>query len=472
MKINLVRQLLAGIALAALALVPITTSADPVAGAIFTTDIGCSGVNLNIYNFRTDVYLDGGPAHTGAAGPTDGLYWIYVTDPSGATMLSTKQASVTVVNGEFTACVNLYAATGYTVTPNPGGEYKVWATTVQVGLDNVAGLVDSQSKTDNFKVRSFDCIAGEPTCPTGGDANDADINVIKFYDANANGQYDGTISNDVSMSWLVTIADGQTATGLTPISLLVLANTLPDPNYTVSEATPIQNNWFHTFTYVCATLAGGINTNNCTLSNDNPVALTTLQQGDHRLIAFGNVCTGAGGGLTLGFWSNKNGQALITTTNKGQPTDTLQANVQTLLDGLNLRKGDGTFLYTGNPLTYSQLRSFLLGATATNMANMLSAQLAAMELNVYTGKVTGSALIYVGTSWNGTTISFTGLNSLGFASVTDVMAAAVASLSVNGNTVGAGATRNYQEALKNALDNANNNKNFVQASPCAATFAQ
>src|SRR6266545_5024668 len=39
----------------------------PLSGAIFTTDSTCSGVDLNIYADKHDVYLDGGPAHPGAA---------------------------------------------------------------------------------------------------------------------------------------------------------------------------------------------------------------------------------------------------------------------------------------------------------------------------------------------------------------------------------------------------------------------
>ncbi len=50
------------------------------------------------------------------------------------------------------------------------------------------------------------------------------------------------------------------------------------------------------------------------------------------------------------------------------------------------------------------------------------------------------------------------------------MAEANASLGANGLTVAAGPVRSYQEALKNALDNANNNKNFVQATPCPFSF--
>ena len=52
------------------------------------------------------------------------------------------------------------------------------------------------------------------------------------------------------------------------------------------------------------------------------------------------------------------------------------------------------------------------------------------------------------------------------------MAEANTSLGANGDTTATGATRTYQEALKNALDKANNNLNFVQSSPCPYTFAQ
>ena len=37
----------------------------PLPGAIFTTDSTCSGVDLNIYANKGDVYLNGGPAHPG-----------------------------------------------------------------------------------------------------------------------------------------------------------------------------------------------------------------------------------------------------------------------------------------------------------------------------------------------------------------------------------------------------------------------
>lgn len=132
-------------------------SADPpVSGAVFTTDSGCSGVDLNIYAAKTDVYLDGGPAKLGAAGLPDGNYWVQVTDPSGQTVLGkTLTASVSVVNGEFAMCYQLsdilysassgFAAKGYDNTPNNGGEYKVW-------VSNQPDFANNSTKTDNFKV--------------------------------------------------------------------------------------------------------------------------------------------------------------------------------------------------------------------------------------------------------------------------------------------------------------------------------
>ena len=59
----------------------------PLPGAIFTTDSTCTDVNLNIFDDKEDVYIDGGPAHPGAAGLPDGSYCVQVTDPSGQTVL-------------------------------------------------------------------------------------------------------------------------------------------------------------------------------------------------------------------------------------------------------------------------------------------------------------------------------------------------------------------------------------------------
>src|SRR5881396_3124086 len=113
-------RLIGCIAVMAMMFVPIGMSA-PVSGAIFTTNSTCTGVNLNIYDSKDDVYLDGGPAHPGAAGLPDGSYYVQVTEPAGA-------------------------VPGYDDTSNTSGEYKVW-------VSNVNTFDTASSKTDNFKVK-------------------------------------------------------------------------------------------------------------------------------------------------------------------------------------------------------------------------------------------------------------------------------------------------------------------------------
>src|SRR4029079_14028930 len=130
------------IAVAALALLTIATTsafmAPPLNGAIFTTVGSCNGTNINIFTDKNDVYLDGGPAHPGAAGLPDGTYYVKVTEPNG-TLLGTSIGSanetpVIVSGGEFAGCYQLSAilikvsdgSPGYDDTSNGGGEYKIW----------------------------------------------------------------------------------------------------------------------------------------------------------------------------------------------------------------------------------------------------------------------------------------------------------------------------------------------------------
>jgi hypothetical protein len=88
-------------------------AAPPLPGAIFTTNSTCDGTNLNIYSSKDAVYLDGGPAHPGAAGLPDGPYYVQVTTPDGA-LLGTSVGSgnptpVHVTAAEFDQCYKLSA---------------------------------------------------------------------------------------------------------------------------------------------------------------------------------------------------------------------------------------------------------------------------------------------------------------------------------------------------------------------------
>ncbi len=394
---------------------------EQLTGAIFTTDNTCTEVNQNSYRQKDYVYIDGGPAHPGAAGLPDGSYCVQVTDPSGATVLGMSDpGAVTVVDGEFVQCYQLTsilktASSGFTIpgfddTPNPGGEYKVW-----VSPD--CNFDPSNSKTDNFQVRL--------ECPNGT------VCVTKFYDANANGVQDSGEVEIAGWQFRVFGHDNLHLWKETPRCAHVLAQT-----YTLLERSPTELNWIHT---------------------TSTEVQVDLEMGNTENVTFGNVCTGAGGGLTIGYWSNKNGQRLETDSDFAA------------LNALNLAKANGQAQDFTGTLTQNKtlLNQFLLGANATNMANMLSAQVAAMELNVLHGFVNGSALVYApALSACGTA----GLSSLGFISINDVMTAANQSLFDHPLTLAGSPDRACQETLKNALDDANNNKNFIQSAPCAFSF--
>jgi hypothetical protein len=104
-----------------------------------------------------------------------------------------------------------------------------------------------------------------------------------------------------------------------------------------------------------------------------------------------------------------------------------------------------------DPKTYYQLQCWLLNASAVNMSYMLSVHLAAMKLNVEAGFVKGSALVYA-----------PGCGSSCLISIQDLMAKANAALASDGYTPGGDQNRALEECLKNALNDANNNLNFVQ----------
>ena len=183
MKTEKHRNKLLGGILAALVLtcsLAATVSAQ-LAGAIFTTDAGGNFVNANIYDLMDDVYLNGGPrspkAPCTAAGLPDGFYAFQVTDPSGQVLLSTdgiEQRIVEVRSGvivknwgtHFVGVGKCNSVTvqlsPFNITPNPGGEYKVWMAPINLRADGTflfQGFLPNQSKTDNFKIA--ECIPDE-----------------------------------------------------------------------------------------------------------------------------------------------------------------------------------------------------------------------------------------------------------------------------------------------------------------------
>jgi hypothetical protein len=174
------------------------------------------------------------------------------------------------------------------------------------------------------------------------------------------------------------------------------------------------------------------------------------------------LCLGGGGGLTIGFWGNKNGQAIL---KKNDPA------WRNLLNGLNLLSASPVTwpLSTADPFltVYSKFNAWLQAANATNMAYMLSAQLVGMELNVAFGSVNGSAQVFVGTPPGNCSLTYPP-DGFGFLTVNQLMADANDLLGSPGgkNTIASSDLRTCEEFVKNGLDRANNNVSFNQAAPC------
>jgi hypothetical protein len=422
----------------------------PLPGAVFTTNVGCGGIDLNIYQTKQDVYLQGGP-DKGGENPPPGSYYVQVTDPSGGTVLgtsvggvaagvlSTDTPFVVAANGTVN-CFQLFSAVmnngavGYADTGNPGGEYKVWVSTD-------SNFQNNSTKTDNFKVLTNG--GGTPPPPS--------ITGVKFYDSNVNGIQD--TGEPGITGWFVELFTQDPST-------LLYSFTSDDNTHNVSGTDGIYSfdNLDATKVYaVCEVIPSG-----------SPVWVATTAKSAKGLVPpngfnFGNVCLGTvGSPVTLGFWSNKNGQNILTGSKTGT---SLISTYATLLNStLYLRNGTGSRVTFSN---YSAFASWLLSAKATNMAYMLSAQLATMELNVATGNVLDTTLIYAPGA--------NSANAAGFTTVGALMAEAnlslescsdpgTASFTSTCSVVQSGMLRTYMDALKTALDQGNNGNNFVEPS--------
>ncbi len=232
-----------------------------------------------------------------------------------------------------------------------------------------------------------------------------------------------------------TLASGAPFTpqcAITRASGSYLFNDLLPGRYTVTETPP--PNTVPSGPNSCPNLALAVDEEDCA--------------GDSETCNFQNACLGAGGGHTLGFWSNKNGQTRISGADRA------------VLSALCLVNGAGVGF---NPTTNGQIKNWLLSANAVNMSYMLSAQLAAMKLNTLEpGFANGAATIFAGTPPGGCSVP--GLVN-GFISINDLMSDANSELCADGSTPSGDPERACQGFKKNALDAANNNQNFVVACP-------
>jgi hypothetical protein len=258
------------------------------------------------------------------------------------------------------------------------------------------------------------------------------IVVKKYYDKNANGHLDS--GEPLLSGWPMTLGNtaGAIETKNTVSGVAVFPDLTPATDYTVTEGTPLQTNWFQS-----APKVGGVVV--------NPLTGIRVTAGYTTTVKFGNFCKKPSGGRTPGFWTNQNGLAKL--LDGSPPTLTPEL---TLLAGLNLVDAGGNAF---DPVDYTALRNWLLAGEATNMAYRLSTHVAAMALNIEAGYVSGSAF-YI--PYGGT--------------INQLLAEANASLGSYPLTPAGHPQRANQERLKNFLDALNNNARVVPSYPCKRTF--
>jgi len=314
--------------------------AGPLSGAIFTTTVNGDVVNGNvIYEFKEDVYLDGGPgpnAPASAAGLPEGDYYFQVTDPSGKDLLSTDHISCRKVHVNSSGVIDtvypginhvkqqgkwqsvpcqhaqgvdidhieLGAITvqlfPYDDTPNPGGVYKAWMTPVAnfAGNPNVRpadgstgsfnvngenwqpanvhGFIPSWSKTDNYKVDK----KGRPFDPPL-------LTIFKFHDRNFNGVLDA--GEEGIAGWAMDVTDTLNITSTVFTQAGGFTNDILTAEagiYTVVEETPAG-------TLQTVSELDGVQLS--LIPTANPTVLVTVagDSGETHLVVYGNVGLGA-----------------------------------------------------------------------------------------------------------------------------------------------------------------------------------
>jgi hypothetical protein len=438
-----------------------TQTVRSVAGAGFSTFDesrgGCldskNGVDCNNYEAKDAVYMSGGPT---AAGLSNGDYYFAVLAPgyqNGGFIedadgnLSDTVAGATegdrgsgddignrtfrVVNHEIVGYTGTHAwgrsplgkdilqLLPFDDTDNPGGVYVL-------AICRVDAISPSECKYDAFRIRN------------GTDVEFGTVSGGKYYDTNTNGvREDGEPGLP---GWLINYVDGVIGQ-LTTDSTGNFRIELVADTYTFAEVTPILSPaWIQTGNRRDQSSTSG--DVSVMLNWDMSYDVVVVDNGSAENLWFGNVCVGGGGGHTLGYWSNKNGSALLTSADFA------------LLSALSLVDATGAAF---DPTSKQALSSWLRSGSANNMAYMLSVQLAAMELNVAHDFVDPNALIYA----PGVRAS----NMNGFTTIIELLDAAEIALAANPVTIDPSSERTYQESLKDALDGANNDRSFVQPTP-------
>jgi hypothetical protein len=483
-------------------------------GAIYTSTKTGTSVNENQYDAKKDVYLNGGPQNNAPHGLPNEVFYFQVTGPNGGqqeVLLSQDNAvcrQLYVVNGAVAGVLprvsdlvpanlpsNITArrpdscpahangdfnpANGSTPvqlipfsdTPNPGGVYsvnlirKTSSTTISTTDPKVITYEQNNAKNDNFKIKlPVVCVPPNPACtdPT------VTLSGTKFYDANANHQWDGALTEPGigGFKIIVTTFDLDPENGnRTNVDVLPTIDTKPNGTwsqvinrnkyYEVVEVVPprIPENSFPYWrqTYPLANSQG--------LRGHSGHATTDISDLD-----FGNICfVQSLDGRTLGFWSNQNGKKAMENPSTGGMNSALA-----FLTSLNLRDFNGNHY---DPSSYNTgatgFRSWLLSGNAVNMSYMLSVQMAATELSMRAGLLSRNSIVDA-TGYNLPDDFVTLGTEANYANFLLAGSQDAQLVTRSGNSL-----RITQEAWKNFLDAVNNNRlGFASSTPCSPIYPQ
>ena len=258
------------------------------------------------------------------------------------------------------------------------------------------------------------------------------IKVKKFYDANANGILDA--GEPGLRGWKMTlesVSKSVDSSKYTNWSGVAGWGIKAGSDYSLREGTPIQTNWVQ---------SSPVDENGDPI---NPQTGIEAVAGKTTWVKFGNYCKVGSRGRTPGFWGNRNGERQMGDDGSAGPE-------LGMLGDLNLVDANGTAF---DPASHAEFKAWLRDSDATNMAYKLSSHLAAMQLNVEAGFVSGNA----------TFLPFDG-------TINELMTLANNSLLANPQTFVGHPERAYQEELKNYLDALNNNAAIVSPTPCKRSF--
>lgn len=276
-------------------------------------------------------------------------------------------------------------------------------------------------------------------CPGIFDEPQAELYIIKFYDANANGEWD--LGEPELLDWYLAI-DGELYS--TPFSEIVGPGT-----YLISELMPEA-----CADCGCYWVASGIaveGTENYIIVSDTEVEVVLADE-DTVTIFLGNYCLCPSGGLSPGYWSQVITSKGVSVDSRRISADLYQDFVAYLGENpVNLVNNDGSTAEFSNALELSLWIGS--GLNAANMSAQLSRHTAAMILNILSGAVDGNAY-YIPAGMT----------------VQEIVNAAKAFLNENPITTEEGELRDEAEQLKDWLDELNNDAGVVPAEPCPYTF--